>query len=351
MNLRMLAAELGLSQTTVSRALNGYPEVAEATRHRVEEAARRLNYRPDMRAKGLATGRAMAIAHILPVSSRHEIVNPVFADFIAGAGETYARHGYNLLLSVVRDEDEARHYRDVAAKRSVDGMIVHAPHAQDRRVTLLRETGLPFVVHGRISDEDAPYAYLDIDNRRSFERATHFLIDLGHRRIALINGIATMDFAIRRRAGYGAALAARGLPEDPALIRSDEMTESFGYASARALLALPDPPTAFLTSSLIVALGVRRAVEEVGLRLARDVSIVTHDDELAYLRNGTDEPIFTATRSSVRQAGRLCAEMLMEMIADPAAPLPQRILEADLVLGRSTGPAPVSGRIPARDPA
>jgi LacI family transcriptional regulator len=351
MNLRALAAELGLSQTTVSRALNGYPEVAESTRRRVEEAARRLNYRPDMRAKGLATGRTMAIGHILPVSSRHEIVNPVFADFIAGAGETYARHGYDLLLSVVRDEDEARHYRDVAAKRSVDGLIVHAPRAEDRRIALLRDTGLPFVVHGRVSDETLPYAFLDIDNRRAFERATHFLIDLGHRRIALVNGLASMDFAIRRRNGYLAALAARGLPADPALIRSDEMTESFGFATARDLLALPDPPTAFLTSSLIVAMGVRRAADAAGIAVPRDLSIVTHDDELAYLRNGSDEPIYTATRSSVREAGRRAAEMLMGMIADPGHPLPQRILEADLVLGRSTGPAPGHVLSPARSPS
>ena len=87
MNLKELARTLGLSQTTVSRALNGYPEVAEATRRRVLRAAREHNYLPNARAKGLATGRAMAVGHVIPVSSRHEIVNPIFADFIAGAGE------------------------------------------------------------------------------------------------------------------------------------------------------------------------------------------------------------------------------------------------------------------------
>ena len=85
MNLKMLAAHLGLSQTTVSRALNGYPEVSEATRQRVVEAAQRLNYAPNQRAKGLATGRAMAIGHVIPVSKQHEMMNPVFGDFVAGA--------------------------------------------------------------------------------------------------------------------------------------------------------------------------------------------------------------------------------------------------------------------------
>ena len=86
MNLKELASKLGLSPTTVSRALNGYPEVNEETRARVLAAANRHNYRPNTRAIRLATGRAMAIGHVVPVSSKHEMVNPVFADFIAGAG-------------------------------------------------------------------------------------------------------------------------------------------------------------------------------------------------------------------------------------------------------------------------
>ena len=86
MNLKQLSDHLGLSQTTVSRALNGYPEVSDATRARVEAAAKAHNYRPNTRAKSLATGQAMAIGHVIPISSKHEMVNPVFADFLAGAG-------------------------------------------------------------------------------------------------------------------------------------------------------------------------------------------------------------------------------------------------------------------------
>ena len=93
MRLRELAQTLGLSPTTVSRALNGYPEVSEATRRRVEDAARRHNYRPSDRARSLATGRAMAIGHVISSHSRHEIINPVFAEFVAGAAEGYTREG------------------------------------------------------------------------------------------------------------------------------------------------------------------------------------------------------------------------------------------------------------------
>ena len=141
MNLKELSETLGLSQTTVSRALNGYPEVNEDTRRRVVQAAERYNYKPNTRAKSLATGRSMAIGHVIPISTKHEMVNPIFADFIAGAGETYSNSGYDMLLSVVNDEDEEKAYREMAMKGSVDGIIVHGPRENDPRIELLIDEG------------------------------------------------------------------------------------------------------------------------------------------------------------------------------------------------------------------
>ncbi|HEX9856944.1 MAG TPA: substrate-binding domain-containing protein [Paracoccaceae bacterium] len=340
MNLKELARKLDLSPTTVSRALNGYPEVNEATRERVAAAARRYNYAPNARAIRLATGRAMAVGHVIPIATRHEIVNPVFADFIAGAGETYSRAGYDMVLSIVPDDNEERVYRELKSRGTVDGIILHAPRLNDPRLPLLAEIGFPFVVHGRATGSDLPYSWVDVNNRRAFLRATEFLLDLGHRRIALINGLEFMDFAIRRRTGFTDALAARGIAPDPALMVSDEMTESAGYRAARAMLALDNPPTAMLVSSMISAMGARRAIEERGLRLGRDISVIIHDDELSYLRNGDDLPIYTATRSSVREAGRIAAEMLLGIINAPESAPQQRLLEADLIIGQSTAPAP-----------
>ena len=340
MNLKSLAEELGLSQTTVSRALNGYPEVSEATRKRVQEAARRFNYRPNSRAKGLATGRAMVIGQVIPTSTQHEMVNPVFGDFVAGASLTFARFGYDMMFTRVAPTEESAIYREYRARGAVDAVILQGPLVEDQRIPLLNEIGLPFVVHGRSSGITAPYSWVDVNNTRSFHHATRFLIDLGHRRIALINGLEQMDFAQRRRAGYEAALKAAGIPVDPALMRSDEMTEYFGYRETRALLAQDNPPTAIMAASMIAALGIRRAIEEAGLTLGRDVSVITHDDDLSYLKNGQDVPIFTATRSSVRKAGEILAQCLVDSINAPDAPPQQRMLEADLLVGRSTGPAP-----------
>lgn len=340
MNLRELSAQLGLSQTTVSRALNGYPEVSEATRTKVLAAAETHHYQPDARARGLATGRAHAIGHVIPQSTKHEMVNVVFADFIAGAGEVYGQNGFDMLMSMVPDDAEEQAYRTLARKRNVDGVIIHAPTCDDPRIALLHDLKLPFVVHGRASDVAENYSWLDVNNKRAFERATGFLIDLGHRRIALINGLERMDFALRRRAGFEAALGAHGLAPDPALMHSAEMTEPYGYTSARTLLEADNPPTAFLAASIVIALGIRRAIEERGQVLGKDVSVICFDDMISYLPNGAGEPIFTATRSSVRDAGRRCAALLIAQIENPDAPRDHELWEADLVLGTSTGPAP-----------
>lgn len=340
MNLKQLSEILGLSQTTVSRALNGYPEVAERTRLRVQHAAQKHNYQPNIGAQRLARGRSMTIGHVIPLSTQHEMVNPVFADFIAGAGERYSACGYDMKLTIVDDQNEEDIYRDLKSRGSVDGIIVHGPLMNDPRIPLLQELDLPFVVHGRASDIETPYCWVDVNNASAFQRAGEFLLSLGHRRIGLINGLEHMDFAHRRRAGLVAALEAAGITPNPDYLHAGEMTEINGHNAMKAMLALDTPPTAVVVASFIAALGVRRALDEAGLRMARDVSVITFDDDLSYLRNGDSIPIFTATRSSVRQAGRLSADLLISHIENPTAAPEHKLLEADLIIGNSTGPVP-----------
>lgn len=340
MNLKDLSSLLGLSPTTVSRALNGYPEVSETTRARVREAANAHGYRPDSRARSLATGRAMAVGLVVPVNSQHERVNPIFADFIAGAGDVLSARGYDIMLSLASGADEAETYRSLAARGRVDGLIVQAPLIRDWRIKMLRDLGLPFVVHGRISGEDAAYSWLDMDNRRAFRKATDHLLDLGHERIALLNGVKDMDFAHRREDGFLQAMAARGLSPLARHMRNAPMTEDFGFTETLAFLEADNPPTAVLAASVLVAMGARRAIEAKGLCMGKDVSIVTHDDVLTYLPNHGTPPVFTATRSSVREAGEKALELLLKLIDDPACGPLQVLLEAELVQGTSTGPAP-----------
>jgi len=136
-NLKQLSDQLGLSQTTVSRALNNYPEVSEHTRERVKLAARKHDYRPNTRATRLATGRAMTIGHILPMNST-EAFNPIFGEFIAGASQAYSKRGYELSLTIAKEESEESIYREMASRGSVDGVIVHSPRVNDARITIIK---------------------------------------------------------------------------------------------------------------------------------------------------------------------------------------------------------------------
>jgi LacI family transcriptional regulator len=302
-------------------------------------AARRHGYAPNQMARRLATGRAMAIGHVVPLSD-HQMINPLFAEFMLGAGETYSARGYDMIVSIVPADREAEAYEALARHNKVDGVIVHGPRLGDPRIDLLDRLGLPFLVHGRDERPEDAYCWLDINNRRAFLRATERLIDLGHRRIALVNGREEMTFALRRRRGYEDALAARDIPLDPALMRSGEMTELHGHAAVEALLRLPDPPTAFLVSAVTIALGALRAARELGLVPGRDLSILTHDDELSFLPNDGDPPLFTATRSSIRAAGRRAAEMLIALIDAPETAPRSELWEVAFVEGLSTGPNP-----------
>ncbi len=339
MNLKELSELLGLSQTTVSRALNGYPEVSEATRLRVEHIARENNYIPSSRARSLALGRSMAIGHVIPVSTQHELVNPVFGDFMAGAGEIYSAQGYEMVLRLVPDDDEARVYQELRAKGNVDGLVLHGPRVDDGRIDLLSQLGLPFVVHGRTMDVSSSYSWVDVANTEAFRQATRHLLDLGHRRIGLINGSERMAFAHRRRRGFEEALAKANIAPDGALMHAAEMTESNGFMAASRMLNAPNPPSAFVVSSTISALGVQRAVTAKGGVLGQDVSVVAFDDDLSYLRNeGAGTPVFTVLRSSVREAGRYVARILLSQIAQPGTPPQNHMMALELIQGTSTGP-------------
>ncbi|OED35254.1 LacI family transcriptional regulator [Chromatiales bacterium (ex Bugula neritina AB1)] len=337
MNLKQLSDQLGLSQTTVSRALNNYPEVNEDTRERVKLAARKFNYRPNARASGLATGRTKTIGHIIPMNST-EVFNPIFGEFIAGASQAYSKRGYELSLTMAKEDSEEVIYREIASKGSVDGVIVHAPRVKDPRITLLQQLRLPFVIHGRDFSNQSEYSWIDMNNRRAFYRATKLLIDLGHENICLVNGRESLNFAWRRRQGYIDALGDEQINVSAELMYSGDLTEANGYDAACTALAQQVRPTAFLVASYVGALGVRRAIHQAGLEMGSDISVIIHDDELSYFQNDGDIPQFTATRSSVRDAGERAAMMLLDIIDQPdKAPLTE-LLDAPLTIGASTGP-------------
>lgn len=339
--LKDLARELNVSITTVSRALNGFSDVNEATRARVSAAAERLGYRPNMNARRLVTGRSHTIGLANP-SESSLIHEAHIAEFLSGIGEALSESEYDLLLIPFKQNDEIDRYKRAIASNRVDALIVGSILLEDPRVDFLHKVGMPFVVHGR-TETDFPYAFIDIDNESVGYKSTVALLAKGHRRIGLLNGPAIMTFASDRETGYRRALAEFGIEFDPALTDNAMMADANGFAATQRFLALKKPATALIAGSMANAIGAIRATRAAGLILGRHVSLIAHDDVFHFLKPDSMVPALTATTSSMRAAGRTAAELALRLLDGEPVENLQQVWDVDLIERDSVGPAPDQG--------
>lgn len=345
--LREIGKSLGLSPATVSRALNGFPEVGERTRARVVEAARMMDYRPNQVARKLVTGRS-GIIGLVVARPRTLATDTTFFNVVSELSASLAERDVDLVLHVASDADEVEPYRRLIAKGTLDGFVVNGPRPNDPRISFLTDEGVAFVVHGR-DVADAPYPYFDIDNRAVSASAVELLCDLGHQRIALLNGPGDRSFAHDRRGGFFDALALRGRVTPSRFAIDGAMSEDQGYiATLRLLSGSQGPvPTALVCGSTLLAAGAMKAALELGLVVPRDLSILAHDDHVPQLPAAGFAVPLTTTSSPLTDASAPLAELLLARLdgeTDPAKL--QRIATAALVVRRSTGPVPPAGRTP-----
>ena len=335
MNLKEFAGRLGLSPTTVSRALSGYPEVKQATRERVLKAAAELGYRPNTSALGLATGRVGAIGVVFRGGGDF---GPHTAEFMGGLGGRQQQADIDILVSTVESfEAELATYRRLAASKRVDAVILHTPRIDDARITLLNELRLPFILHGR-TNVAGDFGWLDIDNFGAIRQATALLTALGHRRIALLNGPRGLTFTEHRQDGYATALAACGIGVDPQLLGHGDFTDEMGFRLTQRFLALEECPTAVLAGSMMSALGAMRAIRIAGLTVGADISLIAHDDVFPYLSPENLVPALSTTRSSIRAAGARIGEMILALLQGVPAGDLREVWPAELVLRDSAAP-------------
>lgn len=309
--IKHLAAELGLSITTISRALNGYSDVGEKTRKKVIEAARRAGYTPNRNAQRLVTQRSRTLAW---VQSDHDakFADPHFIEVLAGALREARQSQYDIILSSAPPEGQLSVYERYVRDGSVDGFIIDVPRPDDPRVQYLRKAGVPFVVHGR----DGPtvdYGWVDIDNYGIFYNLAKLVIENGHRKFAFINGDEQYLFARMRRLAVETAIADLGLPPDTVLHL--EGTHPMGEAGFQLTeIALADPGvTAIVYSSILFATEGLSAVTRAGKAPGKDFMIATMNDELQYLNLAPLEGNVTFVNSSLRAAGRaIVAEVISQ---------------------------------------
>ena len=339
-NLKMLAEHLSLTQGTVSRALNEYPDISKSTRKRVREAANAMGYAPNPTARRLATGVAEVVAYVLP--ERHSGMSESFiAPLLQGIGESLSERGWDLLVTQARNtEDEIAALRRLTTSRQISGVVLSRPHKKDPRIDFLRTTNFPFVVHGR-SDDCDDYAWYDVDNKAAFTDAVERLIKLRHRRIGLIGGPLHFSFAQMRAEGYADALAQHGIAFDPALVKTAALSEEAGESAAGELLDRKHPPTALLCTTDTQALGALTALRRRDLIPGEDVSLIGYDG-LAIGRH-TNPPLTTMAQPQA-DSGRRLGEMLLAII-DGGTPTDfQELHSADFLNRKTLGPAPEGKR-------
>jgi LacI family transcriptional regulator len=339
MNLKQLSQLLGISQTTISRALNGYPEVSAETRRRVMEAAEKTGYRPNAAAQRLATGKVGSIGLVMPIGEPHRS-DVHFGEFLSGLGEEASRSGFHLVIMPTEPEKEREALRGLAASGSVDGIYLAYMKNNDPRIAMMQSLSLPFLVHGRSIGVEEDYPYLDVDNEGAFRDATQLLLQLGHTRIGLLNGPAGYDFTFRRCLGVEKAMAANGLALHADNLRHGSMTDEEGYLGMEALLSRPEKPTAILCASTALALGAIRSLNQRGLKPGKDISLIAHDDVLPLLKPDNFSVPLTTTRSSLRAAGVRVGQRLINRIKLNQTEPYQELWKAELVVRASTGPAP-----------
>ncbi|MCA8017445.1 substrate-binding domain-containing protein [Burkholderia metallica] len=311
-NLKALSDALGLSRTTVSRALNGYDDVSEATRERVAKAAREMGYVADPTARRLATGRADVIGIVYPFGAG-DLGDPRFGEVVAGITERLAERNFDFIIASARPNAELDTYRRMVDGKLVDGLIVARTLVDDPRIAYLQSSAFPYVAYGRTQAAE-PYAWFDFDNEAGARDAVRRLTGFGHRRIAMISAPLALNFAAQRRAGYLSALREAGIEPDPALLVECPLTQDGGLQAARALLARAERPTALLVDNNIAGSGAFRALVDSRLRLGHDVSLIVYDGvppDLAHPHRVT-----AVVQPTGHASGRALAELMLKRLDD-----------------------------------
>jgi len=329
-----VARHAGVSQGSVSRVLTGKNWVSEEVRLKVEEAVRVLGYVPNAMAQGLKAQRTHTVAALVS-----DMANPLHGEFLAAAEEQLRASGFLLLVANTHSRVEQElALLSVFRSGRVDGLLVaHADETNAEIIRALRETRLPIVFHDREPNElgDAVVA----DHRAGAYVATKHLLDLGHRRIAVLTPPAVVRPGRERLGGYSRALAEAGIADDPILVRALEATSDISFSEVKSLLALEQPPTAIICLGTRMLAGVLMAVSSAGLRVPDDLSIVgIGDTDLLRLHT----PPITSVRWDIAYCGRLAASLLLERLGKgPQPELPRvRHVSVEMVLRHSTAPPP-----------
>lgn len=331
--IRDVARLAGVSTTTVSRVINGAGAVSAARRERVQRAVADLGYVPNAVARHLRSKRTKTVALVLS-----DITNPFFTTIARGVQDVAGPRGYVVTFANTDEsESQEREYLETLVQRQVDGVLLVPAGDSPEPFRLLRAHNIPVVlidrrVSARRVDE------VRCDSEAGAYALVRHLLELGHRRIAVLTGRRDISTAADRVTGYERALAWADVPVDRDLIRYDSFSLAGGYRMAEEILALQPRPTAILATNNFIAFGALRALREAKIDVPGDMSLVTFDD---LPEEWHDDPFLTVLAQPAYDLGRRAAELLFERLETGAKGKRQVIVLPGVVIPRrSSGPPP-----------
>ncbi len=331
-----LAREAGVGIGTVSRCLNNHPHVSPATRARVLSIVKRLNYQPHAGAQRLASRRTNTISVIIP-----SFTNYFYVQTLQGVQDVAADIGMDLMLYGVSHTAQVEHYLRRSLHRGhVDGVLFFSMILPESFVARFQQMRLPMVL---VDAYHPAFDSIRVQNNEGGYSATHHLLSLGHRDIAMINASLDTQPARERMDGYRRALEGAGIPfrEDRVIISSAGKNDGFnrdaGRDSMRRLLTTtsgPGRPTAVFIASDVQAIGALEGARAEGVRIPEDLAVVSFDDiELAQYAE------LTTMRQPMYEIGRLAMEKLIARMKDADAAPTLSSFVPDLIVRRSCGAA------------
>jgi DNA-binding LacI/PurR family transcriptional regulator len=307
-----VARAAGVSQPTVSRALNGDTRVADPTRDAILETAERLGYVINRAARTLAGSSTNSVGFVIAEHEAHVWGNPYIPRIISGISKELADHDKQLVLFVAQNrEDQERLIHFISRERTVDGFLMITDNRSDRFLKFLLSEGLPVVVGGRpLGFKEA--SYVDVDNVGGAIEATRHLLDVGCRRVAMITGPQTTGPGVDRLVGYRRALRERGVRHTEAVYRAKDWGIDEGYSGMLSLLDEQPHLDGVFAAGELLALGAMSALRSRGKRVPQDVRFVGFDDSPAATRS---DPPLSCVAQPVEELGHQMASVLLRRLA------------------------------------
>ena len=332
-----LAEALNLTKGTVSKALNEYSDISEATRLRVQRKAAELDYRPLAYAQAIKTGKVRSLGLVFQTDSER----PFLADFLTGVSQTATKKNWSLTVASAVSEDEVLStIKRLIDERKADGFILPRTKVQDARIELLRAKNIPFVLYGRTQDH-TDCAWYDIVGENAMCQAVERLYSLGHRNIAFVNSDIEYNFAHLRLQGYLKGLKKLGLQRSDNMVLDGVMTTKDGENATLKLLHESFPPTAILYATDVAALGAYKVASDLGLQIGKELSIISYD---GVPEGSFANPPLTTFKIDTKKAGEQLAALLIKRVNGEAVELLRETDPAILYPGESDGSPTVSSK-------